>query len=140
MRRISPSRIEWLDRKVWIWLAVWVSTRALIVAEVGFWATPHPRFEDVSNYEAWSHFLTAHHAFPEGQAWQYPPGAGLLMLLPRLVPAGYGEAFVGLMLLVDLAGLVLLARLGRRSGNDIGVWGCRCSAPSRCCASTSRRP
>lgn len=111
-----------LDRKTWIWLAVWLATRALIVAEVGFWATPHPRFEDVGHYEAWSHVLTADHAFPGGDAWQYPPGAGLLMLLPRLVPVGYGEAFVGLMLLVDLAGLVLLARLARRSGNDAGVW------------------
>lgn len=110
------------DRRTWIWLAVWLSTRALIVAEVGFWATPEPRFEDVGRYEAWSHTLTAEGAFPGGDAWQYPPGAGLLMLLPRLVPAGYGEAFVGLMLLVDLAGLVLLARLGRRSGDDTGVW------------------
>jgi hypothetical protein len=110
------------DRKTWIWLAVWVCTRALIVAEVGFWATPEPKFEDVNRYEAWSQFLTSEGAFPGGDAWQYPPGAGLLMLLPRLVPVGYGEAFVGLMLLVDLIGLVLLARLGRRSGNDTGVW------------------
>lgn len=108
------------DRKIWIWLAVWVATRALVVAEVGFWATPH--LEDVNRYEAWSHALTSEHAFPGGDAWQYPPGAGLLMLLPRLVPVGYGETFVGLMLLVDLLGLVLLARLGRRSGNDTGVW------------------
>ncbi|HEU4706975.1 MAG TPA: glycosyltransferase family 87 protein [Solirubrobacterales bacterium] len=111
-----------MSRKSWTWLAVWVASRALIVAEVGFWATSHPRLEDVDNYETWSHILTAHHAFPGGNAWQYPPGAGLLMLLPRLVSAGYGEAFVGLMLLVDLAGLVLLARLARRSGDDTGVW------------------
>lgn len=110
------------DRKTWIWLAVWLSTRALIVAEVGFWATPNPRFEDVANYEVWSHFITANHALPDGEAWQYPPGAGFLMLLPRLFPVGYGEAFVGLMLLADFVGLVLLARLGRRSGNDTGVW------------------
>jgi Glycosyltransferase family 87 len=110
------------DRKTWIWLAVWLCTRAFIVAEVGFWATPHPRLEDVANYETWSRFLTAQHAFPPGDAWQYPPGAGLLMLLPRLLSVGYGEAFVGLMLLVDLAGLVLLARLCRRSGDDTGVW------------------
>ena len=110
------------DRQTWIWLAVWLSTRALIVAEVGFWAGPQPRFEDVNNYETWSHYITSHHALPGGEAWQYPPGAGLLMLLPRLVPAGYGGAFVGLMLLVDLIGFVLLARLGRRSGNDTGVW------------------
>jgi hypothetical protein len=109
-------------RKTWIWLAVWLCSRTLIVAEVGFWASPHPRLEDVHNYETWSHFLTAHHAFPAGDAWQYPPGAGLLMLVPRLVSVGYGEAFVGLMLLVDLAGLLLLARLGRRSVDDTGVW------------------
>lgn len=110
------------DRRTWIWLAVWLSTRALIVAEVGFWATAHPRFEDVNNYETWSHYITAHSALPGGEAWQYPPGAGLLMLLPRLIPASYGGAFVGLMLLVDFIGFVLLARLGRRSGNDTGVW------------------
>jgi len=110
------------DRRTWLWLSVWLATRALIVAEVGFWATPHPRFEDVNNYETWSHYITSHQAFPDGDAWQYPPGAGLLMLLPRLLPTGYGEAFVGLMLLVDLAGLLLLAQLGRRSGNDTGVW------------------
>ncbi len=110
------------DRKAWIWLAIWLCSRALIVAEVGFWASSHPRLEDVSNYATWSHYLTAHHAFPGGEAWQYPPGAGFLMLIPRLVSVGYGEAFVGLMLLVDFAGLVLLARLARRSGNDTGVW------------------
>jgi len=110
------------DRRTWIWLAVWVSTRALIVAEVGFWATAHPRFEDVNNYETWSHHITSHGALPGGEAWQYPPGAGLLMLLPRLVPAGYGGAFVGLMLLVDFIGFLLLARLCRRSGSDTGVW------------------
>lgn len=44
------------------------------------------------------------------------------MLLPRLGPETYGESFVGLMLLVDLAGLALLALLGRRSGNYTGVW------------------
>jgi Glycosyltransferase family 87 len=110
------------DRKTWIWLAIWLSTRALIVAEVGFWATAHPRFEDVNNYETWSQYITSHQALPGGEAWQYPPGAGLLMLLPRLIPASYGGAFIGLMLLVDFIGFVLLARLGRRSGNNTGVW------------------
>jgi len=110
------------DRKHWLWLAVWVATRALILGEVGFWATSHPRLEDVSNYAAWSHVLTGGGVFPGGDAWQYPPAAGLLMLIPRILPGSYGEAFVGLMLLADFIGLVLLARLGRRSGNDAGVW------------------
>ena len=110
------------DRKHWLWLAVWLATRSLIVAEVGFWATGHPRLEDVNNYATWSHVLTGNGAFPGGDAWQYPPAAGLLMLVPRILPGGYGEAFVGLMLLADLVGLVLLGRLGRRGGNDTGVW------------------
>jgi hypothetical protein len=110
------------DRQTWIWLAAWLSTRALIVAEVGFWSDPQPRFEDVNNYETWSHYISTQHALPGGEAWQYPPGAGLLMLLPRLVPASYGGAFVGLMLLIDFIGFLFLARLGRRSGNDTGVW------------------
>lgn len=111
-----------LDRKTWAWLAIWICSRALIVAEVGFWASPQPRLEDVGRYDTWSHHLTSLGQFPGGDAWQYPPGAALPMLLPRLVSAGYGEAFVGLMVLVDLVGLVLLARLARRTGNDTGVW------------------
>jgi hypothetical protein len=80
------------------------------------------RLEDVTNYERWAFFLTRHGEFPGGHGWQYPPGAGLLMLVPRLFPVGYGEAWVGLMLLVDLIGLVLLARFARRTGKDTGVW------------------
>jgi Glycosyltransferase family 87 len=110
------------NRLVWIWLTVWIATRALIVANVGFWHDAGPRLQDVNNYEVWSHYLTANHAIPGGESWQYPPGAAYLMLLPRLGPGAYGEAFVGLMLLVDLAGLALLALLGRRSDNFTGVW------------------
>jgi len=107
---------------VWIWLGVWIATRALVVADVGFWHDAGPRLQDVNNYEVWSHYLTAHHALPTGEAWQYPPGAAFLMLLPRLGPVSYADSFVGLMLLFDLAGLGLLALLGRRSNNYTGVW------------------
>lgn len=78
--------------------------------------------QDVNNYEAWSHYLTTEGAIPSGESWQYPPGAAFLMLVPRLGPGGYGESFVGLMLLFDLAGLGLLAILGRRCGSYKGVW------------------
>jgi hypothetical protein len=119
--RHNPDEMK-RDRKTWIWLAVWLSTRALIVAGIASWATPHAGLEDVNHYERWSQVLSEEHAFPNVETWQYPPGAGLLMLLPRLIAVGYGGTFVALMLLVDLAGFVLLARLGRRSGNDTGVW------------------
>jgi hypothetical protein len=111
------------NRLVWIWAAVWIATRALIVSDVGFWHdVGHLRLEDVNNYEVWSHYLTTQQAIPGGEAWQYPPGAAFLMLVPRIGPGTYGESFVALMLLVDLAGLGLLALLGRRSGNYTGVW------------------
>lgn len=109
-------------RLLWIWLGVWLATRGLIVADVGFWHDAGPRLQDVNNYEVWSHYLTVSHAIPGGESWQYPPGAAFLMLLPRLGPGAYGESFVGLMLLFDLIGLALLALLGRRSRNFTGVW------------------
>jgi len=108
----------------WIWVGVWVATRALMVAQVGFWDDfSGPKLQDVNNYEVWSDQLATEHAIPGGEAWQYPPGAAFLMLLPRLGFAGYGESFVTLMLLADLVGLGLLVLLGRRSGgNFTGVW------------------
>jgi hypothetical protein len=111
------------NRMVWAWAAIWVATRALMVAEVGFWADAGPKLQDVNNYAVWSNQLASEHAIPTGEAWQYPPGAAFLMLLPRLGFGSYGESFVALMLLADLAGLGLLALLGRRSsGNFTGVW------------------
>lgn len=59
---------------------------------------------------------------PGGESWQYPPGAAWLMLAPRLGPGSYGPAFVGLMLLFDLAALGMLGLLGRREGSYRGVW------------------
>ncbi|HET7053528.1 MAG TPA: glycosyltransferase family 87 protein [Solirubrobacterales bacterium] len=102
-------------RFFWIGVGVWIATRALVVADVS-------HLQDVGNYEAWSHYLTAHGAMPSGRSWQYPPGAAFLMLVPRLGPGSYGDSFVALMLLFDLAGLGLLALLGRRCGSYRGVW------------------
>jgi hypothetical protein len=109
-------------RRISIWFGVWLGTRALILAEVVHWASGHTGLQDVVNYERWAYFLTGHGEFPGGNGWQYPPGAGILMLVPRLFSVGYGEAWVGLMVVVDLLGFVLLARLARRSGNESGVW------------------
>jgi hypothetical protein len=110
------------NQRIWIWLAIWLGSRALVVAEVARWANGHVWLQDVANYERWAFFLTGHGEFPGGNGWQYPPGAGLLMLVPRLFSVGYGEAWVGLMLAVDFVGFLLLARLARRSENEPGVW------------------
>jgi hypothetical protein len=110
------------SRRGWIWLGVWLASSALLVVEVVSFASGHVNLQDVARYEEWASTLAAHGEFPDGHGWQYPPGAGLLMLVPRLFSIGYGEAWVGLMLLVDFVGFLLLARLARRSGNETGVW------------------
>jgi hypothetical protein len=110
------------SHRTWIWFGFWLCTRALIVAGVLVWASQHPGLQDVTRYERWSSILSGHGEFPGGNGWQYPPGAGLLMLIPRPFPIGYGEAWVGLMVLVDFLGFLLLARLARRSGKEAGVW------------------
>lgn len=117
-----PTRKGVSSRRSWIWLGVWLGSRALIVAGVVRWAGSHALLQDVSRYEQWAAFLTHHGEFPGGNGWQYPPGAGLLMLVPRLLSVDYGAAWVGLMLVVDFVGLLLVARLARRSGRQAGVW------------------
>jgi hypothetical protein len=111
------------NRTVWIWVGIWVVTRALIVVNAGFWHHEQPLdLHDVNVYRRWSEILANEHMIPAEDSWQYPPGAAFLMLIPRLGPGSYGASYVGLMLIVDLIGIGLLALLGRRSGNFTGVW------------------
>ncbi len=111
------------SRKIWIWAALWLLTRALIVIHVGFWNhSTGVQLEDVGIYEDWSGLLSHHHVFPGEEAWQYPPGAAFLMLLPRLGWGSFGDSFVVTMLAFDLIGFVLLAILSRREDSDAGVW------------------
>jgi hypothetical protein len=92
-----------------------------MVAQVGFWNDVGGRdFQDVGTYEVWSGLL-AEGSIPGGDAWQYPPGAAFLFLIPR-IGGDYGISFIVLMLALDLIGLVLTMRLGRREGRDLGVW------------------
>jgi hypothetical protein len=111
------------NRTFWIWIGVWVATRGLMVAAVGFWNhVSGVELEDVNSFESWSHILAVEHAMPGDQGWQYPPGAAFLMLLPRIGGAPFGQSFVATMLLFDLAGLALVALLARRTGRNTGVW------------------
>jgi len=101
------------SRKVWVWAAVWLATRFLIVAHVGFWNDAiGPQWEDVGIFGVWSEEL-GHGVLP---------AAALLLVLPRVGWAAFGYDFVATMLILDLIGLVLLARLGQREGSDAGVW------------------
>lgn len=106
-----------------IWAAVWLITRGLMVAQVGFWNdVTDVQLQDVNSFQSWSDYLATEHSMPTDEGWQYPPGAAFVMLLPRLGGAPFGESFIATMLLFDLLGLALLALLARREGRDVGVW------------------
>ncbi|HEY3492601.1 MAG TPA: glycosyltransferase family 87 protein [Solirubrobacterales bacterium] len=113
------------NRKVLLWVGAWILTRALMVIQVGFWSDLGTNYQDVEFYKNWANTLADFHQMPDEDSWQYPPGAAFLLLIPRLgsiFGAAYQPSFVVLMLLVDLAGLVVMALLARRSGRSVGVW------------------
>lgn len=111
--------------KLWVWVGVWLLTRAAMVVQVGFWnhATGLQLEDTGTVYAPWSAQLNAG-ALPADANWQYPPGAALLLLLPRLGLGltGFGQSFVASMLLFDLIGAGMIVALGRREGKDAGVW------------------
>ena len=113
------NRVE----KLLIWAGIWVVTRLLIVAQVGFWNHTHgPEYQDVYVYEGWSNFIVENNALPQEETWQYPPAAAFLMLIPRIGGGSYPIKFVVLMLALDLIGLGLVTVLQKRGGSDWGVW------------------
>ncbi|MBL1087120.1 DUF2029 domain-containing protein [Streptomyces actinomycinicus] len=71
--------------------------------------------------------VLAHGSFPvHDTLWQYPPGAGAVLLAPGLLPGlTYFEAFVLLTLAVDALTAAALVRAGTRSGRSLlgaAVW------------------
>ncbi len=77
-------------------------------------------------YFQWYGGLT-HGAFPSGDhLWQYPPGAGLVLLSPALLPnLTYFQAFVVLTVLTDAVIALVLVRAGIRPGRSLrgaGLW------------------
>ncbi|HEU4707463.1 MAG TPA: glycosyltransferase family 87 protein [Solirubrobacterales bacterium] len=105
-----------------LWILVWLLTRALIIAQVGFWLPAGPEYQDVNSYEGWSSWIANTHILPQEDTWQYPPGAAFLMLIPRIGGGSYGISFVVLMLVFDLVGFWLMTRLAREEQRDTGVW------------------
>jgi len=111
----------------WIWVGIWMLTRLLMVVQVGFWNEVYgTNFQDADQYQLWSEQLAFMHIMPVEDTWQYPPGAAFVILAPRLgievFGLSYGVSFILAMLLVDLAGLTLMALLAKRTGRTTGVW------------------
>ncbi|MGW4913163.1 glycosyltransferase 87 family protein [Streptomyces sp. NPDC004270] len=65
--------------------------------------------------------VLSHGAFPAHDTlWQYPPGAGAVLLAPGLVPGpSYFQAFVALTLATDALITTALARAGTRPGRTL---------------------
>jgi SAM-dependent methyltransferase len=124
LQRLARSALA--SRLFWICIGVWIVTRALMVVQVGYWNHAGANYQDAGQYQQWSEQLAFMHVMPIGESWQYPPGAAFLILAPRaavsLLGVPYPTTFVASMLLLDLAGLALMALLARRTGRNIGVW------------------
>lgn len=111
--------------------AAWFTTRALML-----WLLAHNSLpllghgavarEVGSLYQRWYGVL-AHGAFPAHDTlWQYPPGAGPVLLSPGLLPGlTYFRAFVVLTLAADAVIALALTRAGTRPGRSLlgaAVW------------------
>lgn len=121
-RMVGAESRSYSYAKVGIWILVWVLTRALIVAQVGFWLPEGPEYQDVNAYQGWSDWIVSTHLLPLEETWQYPPGAGFLMLIPRIGGGSFGTEFVILMLAFDLLGLWLATRFAKEERRDTGIW------------------
>ncbi len=113
------------------WAAValtWLVTRWAVLAHALAEAEPWNRTEtgDIRFYAAWLPVLRQGRFPADDQAWQYPPGAALPMLLPDLLAGGdmtrYFYGFVSLVVLADLVTLLLLLRAAARGGSALGAW------------------
>ncbi|MGW7267271.1 glycosyltransferase 87 family protein [Streptomyces sp. NPDC054842] len=116
-RRLVPLAVAWAAARA---LMLWMLAHDDLVA-LGRGGVSR----EVENlYFRWYGVL-AHGAYPSGDhLWQYPPGAGPVLLSPALLPGlTYFQAFVALTLLTDAVILAALARAGTRPGRSTaGAW------------------
>ncbi|MFI9650558.1 glycosyltransferase 87 family protein [Streptomyces sp. NPDC052040] len=103
----------------------WLATRTLML-----WLLAHDQYPLLGRggvaREVWRLYfhwygVLSHGAFPSGdQLWQYPPGAGAVLLSPALLPGlTYFQAFVALTLLTDAVITLALAVAGSRPGRSL---------------------
>jgi hypothetical protein len=105
--------------------AAWAATRTLML-----WLLAHnnerPLGHGAVAREVWRLYfhwygVLSQGAFPAHDTlWQYPPGAGAVLLAPGLVPGlSYFQAFVALTLATDALITAALARAGTRPGRTL---------------------
>jgi hypothetical protein len=105
--------------------ALWLATRAVML-----WLLTHDNApllgggtvsREVSGLYGYWYGVLAHGSFPaHDMLWQYPPGAGVVLLAPRLLPwLPYFQAFVLLTLAMDALVTTALTRVGGRPGRSL---------------------
>ncbi|MFJ9162616.1 glycosyltransferase 87 family protein [Streptomyces griseoviridis] len=125
-RVLGPHRLAVLA-------ALWVAGRAAMLWLLVVSGRPALGWGGVGRevwrlYHHWYGVL-AHGTFPaHDPLWQYPPGAGPVLLAPALLPGlTYFQAFVVLTLAADAAVTAALARAGTRPGRSLrgaAYWTC----------------
>ncbi|MFJ8438241.1 glycosyltransferase 87 family protein [Kitasatospora griseola] len=122
-RTFSPWRVETWNQRVLAPVGYWACTRLLIIVMV-FSTGENAHGEVHLLYRRWAHLLQ-NGSFPVGDStWQYPPGAGAVILAPTLVPGvNYVQAFIVVTFLADAVILGALLRVGSRPGRSLaGAW------------------
>ena len=99
---------------------VWILTRAFMIAQLGFGRGGKIHYADVGIFHVWSDQI-ARGTLPTDDGWQYPPGAAILFLLPRVFPQ-FEVGFVALVLVFDIIATVALIAIGRSERSHAGVW------------------
>ncbi|MFJ8195310.1 glycosyltransferase 87 family protein [Streptomyces sp. NPDC096152] len=129
---VTPARTRVPTRHRLLALAaVWLVTRTAMLALLAHDTLPLLGRGAVARevwklYQHW-YVVLSHGAFPAHDTlWQYPPGAGAVLLSPALLPGlTYFQAFVALTLVTDAVVAVALARAGTRPGRSLrgaGYW------------------
>ena len=120
----QPRRPRLAFRQIALVGVVWIVTRAIMLSEIGYWRKGTTvNYQDVDVFHDWASRIMSTHTIPPDPSWQYPPGAIVAFVLPRLFGDGYRGAFVGMILVADLVTTIALVVLARRPGNRMdGVW------------------
>lgn len=102
-------------------IGVWVLTRVIALASIAL--TPR-LLDDVDIYRGWLPYLRWAQFPLADEKWQYPPGAGPILLAPGSLSLNYAVAFALLCVLVDAAIMAVLLRAqARRPGAPrAGLW------------------
>jgi hypothetical protein len=99
----------------------WLLTRVLALASIAL--TPR-LLDDLDIYRGWLPYLRwAEFPFAD-EKWQYPPGAGPVLLAPSWLPMNYSVAFVVLCVLTDavILGILLVVHARTPQSPRTGLW------------------